>query len=61
MIVRTLGRPEPDNCGSDASDHGAKRNNGRAESYESREVPTVDGTLCPAAYEASYDGDSDHQ
>ena len=56
MIVRTLGRSHPDNGGSDASDHGTNRNNGRAESHKCREVPTVDGALSPAAYEASYDG-----
>jgi hypothetical protein len=61
MIVRTLGRSHPDNGGSDASDHGAKRNNGRAESHKRREVPTVEAALSPAAYEASYHGDSDQQ
>jgi hypothetical protein len=61
MIVRTLGRFEPDNGGSDGSDYGAKRNNGCAESHKCREVPTVNGALSPAAYEASYHGDSDNQ
>jgi len=61
MIVRTLGRSEPDNGGSDGGGHDTKRNNGRAESQERCEMSTVDATLSPAAHEAGYDRDSDDQ